>query len=390
MGTAKNQALNKDAGRKTILLSPRAPGDPELIFLDNLARGIGVLSGEAAISAGFSDWYKVRFNQITVSTTLTEQTIVEKLELSGLEAALGHEYITNSGGFVAYLSRDHQLKLLGNFTNQNQTKPATLSLPIETELFNADFTPVQGETSDGEVRSVGGKIYITSVTEGRTWIHETRENLDNSGQVVAERFWQPPQIWGISRIALIEGVEYGHSIAEPQIYQLWDTEQWHDDSSADEDLPYDSIMRMAYRGGADKTGSNRESMVMFDMVFYEGYMPEGTELKSRIYADYQGASSSQNPIINSEENPATFFTGFSAPGLGDSSLGDNPLAEGLTEEEISQEQLPKFRKITDVNPVDCFEYSLEVYSETVDSRWEILDLGPAVTKSTRNATFIRG
>ena len=114
--------------------TPRVPGDGELITLDSLARGIGVIGGEAHISAGYSDWYKVRFNQITVSTTLTEQTIVDKLELSGQEAAMGHEYISNIGGAIVYLSRGQELKLLGTFTNQQQTKPASLSLPIKDEL----------------------------------------------------------------------------------------------------------------------------------------------------------------------------------------------------------------------------------------------------------------
>ena len=365
----------------------RAPGDPEQIFLDNLARGIGVINGEAHISAGYSDWYKVRFNQITVSTTLTEQTIVDKLELSGQEAAMGHEYISNIGGNIVYLSRGNELKLLGTFTNQQQTKPATLSLPIKGELANETFTPVAGTTSDGEVRAIGGRVYLTSVSGGTTYIHETRESLDESGQVVAERFWQPPQIWGISRVSLISGTEFGHSIANPQIYQLWDTEQWKDDSPADEDLHYDSIMRMAYINA-----ENRASLLSLDMIYAEGYMSQGTPLKARFYADYQGSTSLQELELNKVsilQKLAKFFTGFSSPGVGDSSLGDNPLGEGLTEDELSQEQLPKFRRIKDITAVDCFEYSLEFYTDEVNSRWEILALGTNAVKNIRQATFIK-
>ncbi len=367
--------------------SPRAPGDPELLILDDLARGIGVIGGEAYISAGVSDWYRIRFQQITVSTTLTEQTLVDKIELSGLEAALGHEYITNFGGLIAYFSRGKEVKLLGAFTNQTRTKPVTLSLQIKDELKNKTFTPVQGNTSNGELVSVGSKMYLSCVADGSTYIHENREKLNEIGEIETERFWNPPQIWGVSRIAVIDGVEYGHSIANPQIYQLWDTDQWADDSPSDEDLPYDCRAVLSYRNHGQ-----REGLLKMDKIYYEGYMPEGTQLKGRYYAEYQGSSSLQELEINKTEKPqklATFFSAFLSLGMGESSLGSNPLGDGLTEDELSQLQLPKFRRIIDVTAVDMFEYSLEVYTDLVDSRWELVAIGTNVSKNQRVATFIK-
>ncbi len=370
--------------------SPRTPGDPELLILDNLIRGFGVFGGILAVTAGFRDWYLVKFQQITVSTTLTEQTIVDKLDTSELDAALSHEYITNVGDSLVYLSRKKEVRILGNFKNINRSSFATLSLPIKDELFNLTFTEVQGDTSSGELKSVGEKLYLTSVIDGKTFIHETRETLSESGEVIAERFWYPPQIWGISRIAVIAGVEYGHSIANPQIYQLWNTEQWSDDSPSDEDMPYTAILRMAYRNVG-----KRGTLMKMDMAYYEGYMPEGTILKTKVFLDYQGSESVQEVFINNPEGAgilkkiSKFFTGFIAIGMGESSLGDNPLGEGLTPEELSQETLPKFRKITDLAEVDVFEYSLEVSSDTADSRWEILALGTNASATGRNPDFIR-
>ncbi len=368
-------------------------GSPEFLTLDNLARGIGVISGEAYISAGFSDWYRIRFKLINVETDgLTRQTTVDKLDAPGLGSALGHEYIDNNGNSIVYLTRDKKVKQVGVFTNLNKISFPTISLPIRTELKNETFSPVQGETSDGEIRSVGDKIYLTSVSGGTTYIHESREILNERGEISSEKFWQPPQIWGISRIAVIAGVEYGHSIANPQIYQLWDTEQWNDDSPADEALPYDCVMRMAYRRGENREDI-RSDIISSDMIYVEGFTPEGTQLKARFYGDYQGSTSLQELWVNKTTNPenrATFFTAFSAPGVGGSSLGDNPLGEGLTEEELSQEQLPKFRKIINISQVDVFEYGLEIYSEDVDSRWEVLALGTNAQKSKRDAIFIRG
>lgn len=368
---------------------PTIEGSPELLTLDNLARGIGVKDGEAYISAGYSEWYRVEFKLINVDTTgLTRQTVVHKQEIVGLGAAMGHEYISNMGDSLVYLTRDKKVREAGKFANLDKTSFPAISLPVETELFNETFTPVQGTTSDGELKCAGNKIYLTSVSGGTTYIYEIRETIGPAGEIMAERFWQPPQIWGISRVALISGVEYGHSLANPQIYQLWDTDQWHDDSPSDEPLPYDCVARISYKGGEDRT-----DLISVDMVYSEGYMPEGNQLKMKFYGDYQGSTSLQEIIINKTENPtnkAKFFTGFSSPGMGDSSLGDNPLGEGLTDTELSQEQLPKFRKIANLSQVDVFEYELEFYTEDVDSRWELLALGTNAQKSVREPVFIRG
>jgi hypothetical protein len=364
----------------------RTPGDPELLIFDNLLRGFGTFGGVLAVTAGFKDWYSVKFQQITVGATLTEQTLVDKFDTSKLDAALAHEYITNIGETLVFLSRKQEIRVLGNFKNINSPSLATLSLPIKDELFNLTFSAVQGETSGGELKSVGEKLYLTSTTDGKTFIHETRETLTETGEVSAERFWNPPQIWGISRVAVIGGVEYGHSIANPQIYQLWDTEQWSDDSPSDEDMPYTARLRMAYRNVG-----KRGTLLSADMAYYEGYMPEGTILKSTVFFDYQGSESLQVIPINDPEDGevAKFFTGFSTVGLGDSSIGNNPLGEGLTEEELSQETIPKFRRITDLSPVDAFELAIEVFSEEVDSRWEMLALGTNATSNELDPDFIR-
>ena len=368
---------------------PTVAGSPELLTLDNLARGIGVKDGEAYISAGFSDWYRVEFELINVDTTgLTRQTKVHKQEAPGFGAALGHEYIDSVGNSLVYLTRDKKARQVGTFTNLDKTSFPVISLPIRTELFNETFNSVQGTTSDGELRSAGDKIYLTSVSGGTTYIYEMRETVNENGEITTERFWQPPQIWGISRIALIAGVEYGHSLANPQIYQLWDTDQWHDDCPADEPLPYDCVARFAYR-----QSKNRAEVLTQNMIYVEGYTPEGTQLKAKFYGDYQGSTTLQELWVNKTDkpaNPAVFFTGFSSPSMGDSSLGDSPLGEGLTDEELSQEQLPKFRKIVDIPQVDVFEYGLEIYTEDVDSRWEILALGTNSQKSVSEPTFIRG
>lgn len=356
----------------------RAPGDPELLTLDAPGKGIGLRQGVAHIFAGTSYLHRVIFSQITVGSVLTEQTKAPREDLANLQGALAHEFIDTVGDSLIYLTQENQLVIYGTYRNINQAKYPSLSLAVQDELSQENF-------SGGHLRSIGEFIYITAPTSGRTYLHQTRELIDALGNITAERLWHPPQVWNAQRIAVINGVVFGHSNVNPQIYQLWDTEQWHDDSPEDEPLPYDSVMRLAYWNYKGR----RQGLAYFDKVYTEGYISEGSVLNAYVLYDYQGSSSIQNPNINSVEKPVKFFIGANPPSLGDAPIGDNPLGDGLTEETIDQEMLPKFRCINSLSIVNCFEYQLVIYSSEVDSRWEIICVGTNA-QLTRNqqATFL--
>lgn len=125
-------------------------------------------------------------------------------------------------------------------------------------------------------------------------------------------------------------------------------------------------------------------------------MPNGVKLLANIYFEYQGAEALQSKIVNvvsdavDPDNPAKFWQGNPYPSLGDSPLGDNPLGDGIIPEGGEQEQVPKFRKIVDVNPVNTFEHTIEIYSTAVDSRWELLALGPNMKLVEQLPAFLRG
>jgi hypothetical protein len=362
--------------------SPRVPGSPELLTLDNTTNGITSRNGNAHISAGFSDWYEIIYTDITVSTTLTQQTKVDKKPTAFLQAAYAHEFIDTVGNDIVYLSKDQQLRVLGTFRNLFQAKYPCLSQAVYNELAEDDFI-------GGHLRAIGDFIYITAPNNGRDWMHQTRESVDAQGNVTAERLWHPPQIRNISRFAVIDGVVFGHSNANPQIYQVWDTGQWHDDSPSDEPLPYDCYMKMAYRHQNDKSGARRQGLISFDKAYFEGYIATGVELNANILCDYQGSTSLQQTNINSISSPVTFFISSSELALGTASLGTTPLGDGIIADDNDQELLAKFRAICGVNPADCFEYSLEVFSSDPDSRWEIISLGVNPLPAEFSSTFIR-
>jgi len=354
----------------------RAPGDPELLTLDSLGKGIGVRQGKAIIFGGDNDLSVVSFNQVTVGSTLTEQTVVDKKEMAALEAPLNHNFITNIGDDLIWVSQKQQLKVFGDFRNFIEPVFPTLSVPVEQEWYDENFT-------GGHLRAVGDLVYATAPNNGRVWLYRQRVTVNDQGDVVTDRYFETPFIWNISRIAVIDGVEYGHSNANPQIYQMW-TDQYHDDSPSDEDLAYDCVATFAYQNSGKRT-----DLINFNKTYYELYLSQGSEVKCAVILDYQGSSGVLESVINSVTSPGSFFTGDVGVSLGDSSLGDSSLGEGISEDEASQETLVKCRVIVGVSPVDVFEYQLRVFSDSANARFEIIALGSNAQISTRYPTHIQ-
>lgn len=362
--------------------TPPISGDPLIITLDDNAKGISVRKGEAHVSAGLSDWYIISFSNLAIGTVSVRQTKRDKQKVANLSAALAHEFIDTVGDDIVYLSQDHQLRVFGTFRNLFQSKYPSLSLAVQDEFESEDFT-------GGHLKSIGDYIYITAPVSGRDYMHQTREMVDAAGNVTAERLWHAPQVRSLSRFTVIDGIIYGHSTANPQIYQIWDTGQWSDDSPTDEPIPYACVAKFSYGHIGGKSGARRQGKLSANMLYTEGYISNGVGLSGNVYWDYQGSSGIANVNINSVTDAAHFYGGYTGGSLGDSSLGENPLGEGLTPESNDQEMLNKFRDIAPLTPVDCFEYEIEFYSTEADSRWELLSFGINAKVSEIQAVELR-
>lgn len=346
--------------------TPRVPGDGDLLTLDNNLKGATVKDGNFWISAGSSDWYEQSFNQITVGSTLTEQTKVDKKPTPIMGAAYSHEFIEVINNTIHYLSQDQQLRTIGLYRNLNQPAYPTLSQEVFDELQDEDFTL-------GQLKAIGDFIYLAAPNSGRVYLHQTRSGVSIEGNVVSERLWHAPFIWGLSRIFEINGDVVGFSNANPQMYYLWNTGQWHDDSPSGENLPYESVMLLAYQNG-----NRRQGLINFDKIYYEGYI--AGNLYEAVYYDYQGATNLLSSEINTTEHPVPkLYTSVLPPSLGEASLGDNPLGTGLNTLPNDQASLPKFRIIIGKDITNCFEFAPMVYSNEVDSRWEIVALGANIS-----------
>lgn len=363
-------------------------GDPDFAALDENPTGMAEKDGKMFVSGSLGNWYVITPNvPLPVSVTISGSahfvyTRVEKLPGAGNTGAYSHDFIVNAGGDIIYLAKDQQVRTVAYVANiLDKVRFPSLSLEVADEFSNETFT-------GGHARAIGEFIYFTAPTTGRHWMRQTRQTVGIDGAITQEIIWHPPQVAGISRFTIADGVTYGHSNQNPMMYQIWDTGQWHDDSPSG-NLPYTCILRLAYSHLKGKAMVDRVATGRFDKAYFEGYMTEGTNLYGNVYFDYQGASGVQNVVINSVANPATFYSAQNPVSLGQAPLGDNPLGDGLVPDSNEQEQVPKFRVICDINPVDSFEHSLELYSNDEDARWEILSLGTNLQKSPTQPVEIR-
>lgn len=358
-----------------VVPSPRAPGDPELLTLDSTLNGISVKQGNAYISFGTDSWAAIRFSNITVGSVLTQQTFVDIKPVAVNQAAYAHEFIDSVGDNIVYLAQDQQVRTVGDFNNAFTQRYPSLSQEIATELSLENF-------EGGGLRCIGEFTYVTAPLSGKTYLKQVRESVDVNGNVVAERLWHSPFIWNATRVDSINGVVVCFSNANPQLYEVWDTNQWHDDSPSDEPLPYSCVCALAYR-----TGNRRQGMQQFDKNFTEGYITQGTELNLLVNYNYNGTANMVLATVNSTELPATLFLP-ATPSLGDSSLGDQPLGDIISNSNDIN-TIPKFKCINSLSQINCFEYQPVYYSDLADAQWEILAQATnAVIATDQNATFL--
>lgn len=360
-----------------VVPSPRSSGDPELLTLDGTLKGIGVRQGKAHIGFGSGSWAVISLENITVGTSLTQQTNVDVKPVANLQAPYAHEFIDTVGDSLVYLAQDQQVRTFGDFTNLFTPGYPSLSQEISTELMQQDFT-------GGGLKCIGEFTYLTVPNVGSVYLYQVRQSVDQIGQVVAERLWHPPFIWNATRIDNINGSVVAFSNANPQIYDVWDTGQYYDDSPSGEQLPYSCVAAFSYR-----TGGRRQGLLSFDKIFSEGYITEGSPLNVLINYNYQGSLATFVAVINSLEQPAYLFGGENPSSLGDSTLGDEPLGESLDDTPTEPDSLPKFKVINSLNLQNCFEYQPIYYSEATNAQWELLATGTnTVIEENQNATFI--
>lgn len=361
----------------------RTPGYPDILTLDSSGRAVWVQKGNAVVFGSRGDSYLVTrksaiYNQGASFDALSYEIVTVQKEISSeLSSPLGQDFIGSVGDSILYIDTNNQLREYGTLRNIVNPVYPVLSIDVYTELAALDMT-------GGHLRCVGEEavetVYIVVPKKGNVYIYQIRQDIDAVGNVTAERLWQSPFIWPISRIAVIEGVSFGHSSQNPMIYQLWNTGQWHDDSPTNQSIPYTSAFLLAYQ-----SSGRRQGKTVFDKIFYEGYSTEATTFTGIVNLEYLGSENILNPVITSPDDPATFFAPSVDGSLGENSMGEEP--PGDVSENDDAESTPtsriKFRTIVGIAETNVYEYALGGISSAIDDRWELLFLGSnAILSST--------
>jgi hypothetical protein len=338
--------------------APQIAGSPGLFVMDSTAKGIGVRQGNACIGFGANGWAVISFALVSNNNILVRNNKIDIKPVALLQAPLAHEFIDNVGDNLIYLGQDQQVHAFGDFNNLFVAGYPSLSQEVATELMAENF-------SGGALRCIGEFIYVTSPASGKTYLRQERTRVDERGNIVSEKMWHSPFTWNATSIDQIDGTVVVFSNANPQIYEVWDTGQWHDDSPSDEPLPYACVLALGYRGE-----SRRQGLWSFDKMFTEGYLTDGTELNATMNYNYEGSTNIVNMVINSVAQPAYTF-GVQPFSLGDSSLGEESLGSGGASSSGTSD-LKKFKCINSLTITNCFEWQPVFYSDSADAQWEIL------------------
>jgi len=360
-----------------VVPSPQIAGSPGLFVMDGTGKGIGARQGNAVIGFGTSGFAVISFSFVSNNNVITRNNKIDIKPVAILQAPLAHEFMGSVGDNLIYLGQDKQVREFGDFNNLFVAGYPSISQEVASELSEETFT-------GGGLSCIGEFIYITAPNSGRVYLRQERTTVDGDGNVVAERLWHPPFIWNATFIDQIEGVVVAFSNANPQIYEVWDTNQWHDDSPSDEALPYSCVMALGYRGE-----TRRQGLWAFDKHFTEGYLSAGTLLNLLINYDYQGSKNAITAVINSVEQPAYLFEG-SIASLGDNQIGQESLGNTGVQDIAEEMNNPiKFKVINSLSTVNCFEWQPVFYSDAADAQWEILATGTnAEVEVNQDATFI--
>ena len=342
--------------------SPRVPGEGATLILNQPTVGFGILNKDLIIFSGKDRIYKTEFQQLEVSTTLTETLNVRELKSGSNRSALERDLIVSVGDSIAFIDHNKQLRLLTSVEQLENPVFKNLSDPIKPDFDAEDFT-------NGHLKFQDNRFYVTSPVNGKLYIYEVRENAQ--GEVKA--FWQPPQLLPARRIARIDNSTYFHSNGNPETYKLFE-------GMNDNNLPFKSVAAFSYRSYDD-----RYVLKSFDEWLTEGYVSANTKITMRLNYDYDGFTQKIEKIIDGADDDILFQPTVQGS-LGDDPLGDVPL--GGSGEEASSLN-PKFRIIHELELTDCFEIQVVYETDGIDKQWEILSQGGNIKKSSQIPAFIK-
>jgi hypothetical protein len=337
----------------------RVPGEGFDLILDASPKAFAPDEDQMYIGAGRDDWYKISME--LSSDQQGETVVIKKLKTATDQAPVSQGSIVNIKNAVAFLSREGSIDTLGNIENVEGVQIRPISDDIKDDLTEYDKTNAHGIY-------FRRNMFMIFPEESVMIIYNQEEKDGN--------FWQPPQLFPIGRISIIEvnGEEVlcGHSANSNETYKLF---IGRDDNGG-------SIEYVA-AFGYENYGT-RFTHKKFTELATELYMTQATEILDTTYYDFRGATDVKEFELRGDSSANRFAPNETAT-LGSATLGRQPF--GSSTEELPE--VSKYRFIKTTAPVDFFERQRIFSADGDDVYFEILAYGENAELSENEPNFIR-
>lgn len=342
--------------------TPRIVGEGALITLDSTPRAFIPQEDKMYMSAGSSQWYVTRF---TLSADLINELLtIERLKTAPLQGAKSQAFTWKVKNKIAFLTNEPTLNLLGRVENITATpENVDISDIIRDDFDTYDFT-------GGSVAYWRSQILVAIPVNNVVLIYNEEK-----------KYWEAPQIMGISRFYIIDGELYGHSSNTPESYKLF---QGYADRYVDltnTGNPIEARALFSYQNFGDR--ANHKS---FDEMYVEGYIQSNTDLTVFIKYELDGCGQEIQYQIDGT-NPRLVCLGTDDRSLGKQRLGSFSLAR--LEDSTFDKLPPKFKSKKEIARYDFQEYQFGVGTNDVDQRWELLAFGTNILPSKNDTVDIK-
>lgn len=367
ISTLKNQVYVGDLKRRDVWVSKntsytdftftapiRLPGEGAILTLD--ANVVGFAPQEEDMYIGVDDgWFKTNF---TLAADLSAESLrVERLKTSPQQGPQSQSSICKVKNSVVFVCKDKSIDSLGRVTNLVTPDSRPLSDIIKNEIDGYSFV------SDPHLVYNQNMLHALFPSEGKMLIYD-----------FDRKYWMPPQLMSLNRLAIIGTSLYGHSSSVTESYRILNPSVYSDNGNSIDAKAAFSYRNYGYRAWKKK----------FDEWYTEVYMSANTNLNLQINYEFGGYGGIVTKIIRGTETRFKFFISL-LNSLGKWALGKNPIGSTSAE----QIALPKYRKIDTVDDKDFYEAQAIYSSNGVDQRWELLAFGGNVRLSENDNSDIK-
>lgn len=328
------------------LTSPRAPGDPAKVNMDNFPTCIIPVdnSQQTASSllfgAGTSEFFKLSYG-------LSQDNANELVRMIKLKTAIGSGLISGSAignikNLTAYITREPSLDTIDDVEKLDNKNNLPLSDPIKDDFDAYDFT-------DAHLKYWKRAIYVALPVEGIVLIYDLMRGL-----------WQPPQTMPISRFAIIDDELYGHSSTDAQTFKLFD-------GTNDNGNYISFVARFAYNNGG-----RRDRIKTMSEYWTDGYISANGLLQMNQRFGYNGYLGAKQLFIDGTDTDIT--SPIDSDPLGSDPLGSDPLGGGSSGDESDPSSL-RFYQVDTMAALNYIEQFVEYTMDSLDGRFAIVAHG---------------